>query len=122
MAKKLAMIIGVVLVVVGLLGLLIPNPIVGDEGVFQTNNLHDLFHILTGVIFMVAASKGELASAQTMIVFGFVYLALTVLGFLTGEGDLLGLVRINTADNFLHLALTLVFLGVGYGLKPKATV
>ena len=43
MAKRLAMIFGVVFVLVGLLGY-VDNPLVGPVGMFATNGTHNLAH------------------------------------------------------------------------------
>lgn len=114
MVKKWAMVFGIVFVVIGLLGF-IANPIVGREGIFQTNALHDLVHIISGIVMLVVAMKSDKAASSVLVVFGIVYLLVTILGFL---GISLGL-NINPADNWLHLVLAVVFLVVGYTNKPK---
>lgn len=116
MAKKWAMIFGIVFVVIGLLGF-IANPIVGRSGFFETNALHDLVHIISGIVMLVVAAKSDKAASTVLIVFGFVYLLVTLLGFFLGS-NVLGL-TINPADNWLHLVLAIAFLGVGYASKPK---
>ena len=111
MAKKLAMIFGAVFVVVGLLGL-VSNPVVGANGIFKTNLVHDIVHIALGVLLLVAMSKGDSASAMCMKIVGVIYLLVAFLGFtIAKEGSLLGLVDVNTADNYLHVVLALVLLG-----------
>ncbi len=114
MAKKWAMVFGIVFIVIGLLGF-ISNPIVGRAGYFMTNGLHDLVHIISGIIMLVVAMKNDKAASTVLIIFGFVYLLVTILGFL---GITLGL-DINGPDNLLHLVLAVVFLVVGYSQKPK---
>jgi hypothetical protein len=52
------------------------------------------------------------------LVLGVVYGLVTILGFLTGDGKILGLISVNGADNLLHLVLTALFLFVG--LKKPA--
>jgi hypothetical protein len=115
MAKKFAMVVGVVFVLVGLLGF-VGNPIVGRSGMFLTNAVHDVAHILIGVIILVmAGSKPNTA----LTVFGVVYLLLAVLGFVM-QSPLLGLVEVNAADNWLHVVLGVVLLAAGLGMKPSA--
>ena len=111
MAKKLAVVFGVIFVLVGVLGF-IPNPIVGATGLFQTDALHDLVHLLIGIVLLVVAMSAPAASALWLKIFGIVYLILTVLGFLLipSGGMLLGLVTMNTADHFLHLVLGVVLI------------
>ena len=101
----------------GLLGF-IPNPIVGINGLFMTNAVHNIIHLASGIYLIVAALNSERASKMAFKVVGIVYLLVTLLGFLTigtnGMGSLLGLVSMNAADNYLHLVLTAVFLFVGF--------
>ena len=114
MAKKLATLFGVVFVLVGVLGF-VSNPIVGAAGLFQTDTLHNIVHLLIGVVLLIVAMSAPAASALWLKIFGVVYLLLAVLGFLLipGGGMLLGLVTTNTADHFLHLVLGVVILAAG---------
>ena len=108
MAKTLAIVFGVVFVLVGILGFM-DNPLVGMDGLFQTDTLHDLVHLIIGVALLIVAFTAPAKSAGALKLFGIIYLVLAVLGFLTiaDGGELLGLVLMNTADHWLH-----VFLGV----------
>ena len=109
MAKTLAMVFGVVFVLVGLLGF-VPNPLVGVDGIFETDLLHNLVHLLFGVILVVVAMKSAAQSALWLTILGAVYLVLAALGFvMTGEDEmLLGLVHANVADHWLHVVLGVV--------------
>lgn len=90
----------------------IPNPLLGPDGLFMANTAHNIVHLLTGVGFTVVALAGEKASVVFMQAFGVIYLLTGVLGFLAtgrgGDGYLLGLVHLNTLDNFLHVGLGVV--------------
>src|SRR5262245_2745633 len=90
----------------------IPNPLLGPDGLFVTNTAHNLVHLLTGVGFTIVALAGSKASVALMQAFGLIYLVTGVIGFLAtgygGDGHLLGLVHLNTLDNFLHLGLGFV--------------
>ncbi len=116
MAKKLTMVFGVVFILIGALGF-IPNPIVGDSALFHTNLVHNIVHIVSGLIFIFAAKKSEESSRMILKVFGVVYLLVAILGFLAvgaeNHADLFGLISVNAADNWLHIVLALVFLVVG---------
>jgi hypothetical protein len=122
MAKKLALVFGIVFVLVGVLGF-IPNPIVGMDGLFMTNMLHDLVHLLIGVVLLIVGISAPEKSSLWLKIFGVVYLLLVVLGFLLipSGGSLLGLVVMNMADHWLHLVLGVVLLAAGFvGNKPSA--
>ena len=125
MAKKLAIVFGVVFVLVGLAGF-VPNPLVGAGALFDTNLLHDLVHLAFGLILLVVAYVAGGKSAFWLKILGVVYLLIAVLGFLLvpNGGDLLGLVTTNLADHLLHVILGVVLLVVGFlgagGSKPSA--
>ncbi len=106
------MVFGWVLVIVGILGF-IPNPIVGANGIFLTDLLHNLVHIISGAIFLWAAYSAPMKAGSVMTVFGVIYLILGVLGFFSAGDSLLGLVASNMADTYLHLVLGVVFVLAG---------
>lgn len=120
MTKKLAKIFGAVFILVGILGF-IPNPIVGANGFFHTNLVHDLVHVLLGLALLLMSKTGEQA-AKWLKIIGVVYLLVAVLGFLMMPAmdtttSLLGLVAINGADNWLHIVLAFVLIVSGYASK-----
>ena len=112
MAKKIAMIFGWIFLIIGILGF-IPNPIVGEGGLFHADLNHNIVHILSGIIFLWVAYGAAAKSAMLLKVFGIVYLLVAILGFFMGEGSILGLIEVNAADNWLHLVLGLVFIWAG---------
>ena len=71
--------------------------------------LHNLFHLLFGLVGLVLARTAE--GAGTFLTGGgIVYLALWVLGAVGVAGRL----PANTADNWLHFLLGIGLLGVGF--------
>jgi hypothetical protein len=119
-AKSVAMWVGVVVLVVGLVGFV--SPLVPDGkvlGLFLVDPLHNVVHILTGALAILAARSSEASVRTYFKVFGVVYALVTVLGLTTGTG-LLGLLPVNAADNVLHLVLALLFLYYGFGGKGGA--
>jgi hypothetical protein len=117
MAKNLIILFGVVFVVVGLLGFF-PNPIVGANGYFVTNTVHDLVHLISGILFLIIGMSAAGSSSSALIIFGVVYGLVAILGFI-GETAILGLGMVNAADNALHVVLALVFLIGGFSTKSK---
>jgi hypothetical protein len=117
MVKNVLYVMGAVFVVIGILGFF-NNPILG---LFEVNLVHNLVHLASGILAFVFASKGESEARTFALILGVIYLLITVLGFIQGNGNLLGLVAVNTADNFLHLVLAVVFLGVGL-TKPAGSM
>lgn len=122
LAQGYMALVGVVLVVAGLLGF-ISNPIVGagpagngTDVILATNGVHNIVHLLTGVLALYIAFglSGE-AQATGTIAFGVLYVVILVAVLVSP--DLFGLFRpvpANTPIHVLHAALALVSLGVGY--------
>ena len=117
MAKTLAMIFGVVFVLVGLLGF-VNNPMLG---LFAVDVLHNIVHILLGIILIAGArSMNPMAASKSMKTVGIIYLVLAVLGFIlvpSGTEKLLGIVTMNGADNWLHVVLGIVLVIAGMSSK-----
>lgn len=83
---------------------------------FEVNSMHNIVHIASGVVALLAASKTSLARWY-FIIFGFVYTAVAILGF-ANSGDVFGM-HVNMADNFLHLFIGVVALFLGLTFKAK---
>jgi hypothetical protein len=90
-------------------------------GVFQVSILHNIVHLLFGVVGLSLARTGS--GARTYLLGGgIVYLALWLLGILDGGNW----IPVNSADNWLHLGLGVGLIGLGIvstrarGLTPAA--
>ncbi|HEY4515671.1 MAG TPA: DUF4383 domain-containing protein [Candidatus Paceibacterota bacterium] len=118
MAKKLAKVFGIIFILVGLLGF-IGNPVIGEMGFFHSDMIHNLIHIVSGLILLLAAAKG--AASMWLKILGIIYLLVAVLGFMmidsTGMAYVLGIISVNSADNWLHLVLGLIFVWAGMSGK-----
>lgn len=114
-AKTAAMVLGIVFVIAGALGF-IPNPIVGANGIFMTNHLHDWVHIGSGIVLLLGAYS-PLGAGMALRVVGIIYAIVAVLGFLMG-GMLFG-IAMNMADHWLHVVLAAVILYAGFGLPDE---
>jgi len=114
-AKTAALVIGIVFIIVGILGF-VPNPIVSPTGLFVVDTMHNLVHLISGIV-LLAGAYGFGASLALKIV-GIVYAIVAVLGFfMVGEdGVMLGLIHVNEADKWLHVALAIVILIAGFAL------
>jgi Domain of unknown function (DUF4383) len=117
-AQLYALLFGAVLLAVGVVGFAVDSSfdtgtaIEGDELLlFEVNGWHNLVHIASGVLGLALA--GSRSGARLFALgFGAVYLVVTVWGFVDGS-SVLGLLTVNTADNFLHLSIAAVGLGAG---------
>ncbi|MBX6754104.1 DUF4383 domain-containing protein [Thermorudis peleae] len=115
LARLFALVIGIVFLLVGVLGFLL-NPSGGELlGIFAVNVVHNLIHVVVGVLGIAAAYTGRSRLfAQGL---GIVYLLVGILGLIPGlapDGMLLGLVHINMADNLLHLVVGALSALVGF--------
>ena len=126
LAQIYALALGGVLVLVGILGFLVePSFGVGDSAergtliAFDINGWHNVVHLLSGIVGL-ALAKTAASARMFAIGYGIVYLVVTALGFIVGDGGyLLSIIPINTADNLLHLAIAVS--GIAIGLASPAT-
>lgn len=109
LVKPLTWLFGVVLTLVGLAGFFTGSDMLL---MFQVDMMHNIVHLLSGLIALFAASKGEAYARMYLQVFGVVYGLVTILGF--WRMDVI-LFPVNAADNYLHLAIAAVCLIVGFG-------
>lgn len=117
MIKKLALVIGAVFLLVGILGF-IPAATPNHKllGLFMVGGIHNIIHLLSGVLAIAGAMMSEKYAQLYFRVFGSVYALVTVIGFVQKD-SVLGIFPVNTADNFLHLFLAVVILAIGFGVK-----
>ena len=113
-AKNIAMVLGVVFIVIGILGFVGGLSVVGEGGFFPTDTVHDVIHLVSGLILVFVAMKSMGSLSMTLKVLGIIYLLVTILGFVVGEGMVLGLFNTNMSDNILHLVLAVLLLWGGF--------
>jgi hypothetical protein len=121
-ARLYATLIGAALVVFGIVGFFYsasfgsPGAVDDVFGAFPVNGWLNLIHIATGAIGLLVAGY---AARRYALWLGIAYLLIAVWGFLAGSGDsLLGLVPVDTVDDFLHLALGLLGVSAAFA-TPK---
>src|SRR5688572_17370822 len=85
---------GAILVLAGIIGFFYNATFTSDEsvrdamfGVFDVNGWHNVLHILTGVLGLLAFSAGAHAARTYAMAVGIVYLAVAAAGFMVGSGD-----------------------------------
>ncbi len=124
--RLVATIFGAVYLLVGVLGLFVAGGnFVGQEGglllgVFQVNHLHNIAHLLIGVVLLAAGLRNTRAAKAANTAVGAVYLLLGIVGFFIVD-TALNILALNTADHWLHLASAIVLLGVGLALDRDTT-
>ena len=123
MLKTIALLFGVVFLVVGILGFVpavTPNQML--LGIFHVNTAHNVVHLLSGVVALWAGMSSTASARLYFRLFGVVYALVAVLGFLAGNGMVLGLISNNMADTALHLVIALVALTLGFLIKEPTAV
>lgn len=126
MAKTLGMLFGIVFLAVGILGFVPGVATTGADGmpmllnIFMVNTVHSIVHIASGVVFLLASMSGAGAARLWFQVFGVIYAVVAVLGFMTPNGMLLGLISNNPADTWLHVVLAVAMLAIGFGSPKEA--
>ena len=119
--QMLAMLVGATFLLVGVLGF-IPGitthfgdlSFAGHDsgakllGVFQVSILHNIVHLLFGVVGLVLARTWS-GARQYLIGGGVVYLALWILGLVNGADW----IPANNADDWLHFGLGVGMIGLG---------
>jgi len=123
-ARTAALAIGIIFIVVGLLGF-IDNPIVGssEKAMFHADTVHNMVHIISGLLFVLVGMAAPASASTVMIIFGIVYLLIGILGITSvgenGMAKLLGFLHVNAADNYLHIALGIVIALAGMITRRK---
>lgn len=118
--KTAAIAFGIVFLAIGLLGFL---PAAAPDGmllgIFHVNAAHNLVHVLSGVIALACGTLNVGASRLFFRIFGIAYGLVALLGFVQGEGLLLGLISNNRADAWLHTGISLVSLFLGFSHQTR---
>ncbi len=128
LVQRFAQVFGIIYLVVGVLGFIPVPPLLVETvppefwgpfsgfllGLFAVNWFHSLAHLLIGAAGL-AVYRSFSASKIYALALGVAYVALFLLGIVTGEGmaPLLGglLSPLNAPDDVLHLATALVAFG-----------
>jgi hypothetical protein len=88
-------------------------------GVFTVSVLHNIVHLLFGVVGLVAARTAG-AARSYLLIGGIVYLILFIYGMVIPMGGPANFVPLNTADNVLHLVLAIGMVALGAVLGRRA--
>ncbi len=116
MAKTVAKIMGVVLLLVGVLGFTHVLDFLGAH-IGPAYAAHNLVHIVSGAIALYFGFAGSLGGAKTFcIIFGLVYLLLGILGLAIGELHI-GPLMLGKVDHGIYLIVGVIFLAGGLFTK-----
>jgi len=117
-----ALVVGATLVFAGILGFFYsasfgsPGEVDEVVGLLGVNAWHNIVHIATGALGLVALRYGAAGARAYAGGLGLVYVA--IWGFVLGEGNLLGFIPVNTEDNVLHTLIGLAGLAAYAASSP----
>ena len=105
-ARLYALVFGAVLVVAGIIGFFYESTFTDDKtvrdsvfGILEVNGWHNVVHIATGALGLLAFAAGAYAARTYALGLGVVYIAVAIWGFIVGDGDsILSIVPVNTED------------------------
>ena len=117
MTRFFAILFGIAFIFAGVVGFL-PTFKLDDLlfGYFTATPMHNVIHIATGVIAIMAATSHRLARLYFQL-FGLIYTALAVWGFWT-NGDVI-IMHLTLADSVFHITVGVVALLVGFGMSKE---
>jgi uncharacterized protein (UPF0333 family) len=122
-----ALIFGAVLTVAGIIGFFYNSDFTSDKnardavfGILDVNGWHNVVHILTGIVGLMAASSYASARGYALAV-GVVYILVATWGFIIGDGNsILSIIPVNTEDNVLHLLIGVSGIAAGVATPAVA--
>jgi hypothetical protein len=127
-ARLYAGLVGATLVVAGIVGFFYsadfgsPGDVDAVFGILDVNGWHNVVHILTGALGLLAFGAGAYAARQYALALGVIYIVVAVWGFIIGSGDsILGFIPVNTEDNVLHLLIGIAGLAAGLATAEART-
>lgn len=112
LVKPLTTILGLVFVIMGIAGFFTGSPLL----VFQVDTLQNVIHLLSGLIALYCVNSGYNMARSYLMLFGLIYGLVAVIGWVQGN-TVLGLISVNMEDNWLHTAIAVASLVVGFGSK-----
>jgi len=126
-ASLYAGVIGAVLLVAGIIGFFYsasfgsPGEVDAVIGVLDVNAWHNIVHILSGVLGVLAFRAGPQASRAYALAFGLIYIVVAIWGLILGDHEsILGFLPVNTEDNILHVILGVLGLGAYAASTPRS--
>jgi hypothetical protein len=127
-AMLYAGVVGATLVVAGIIGFFYNAEFTSNEsvrdavfGVLDVNGWHNLVHLLTGVLGLLAFATGAYAARTYALALGVVYLLVAAWGFIVGDGgSILSIIPVNTEDNILHVLLGVAGVGAAFATQESA--
>ncbi|KKU47634.1 hypothetical protein A3D60_00065 [Candidatus Uhrbacteria bacterium RIFCSPHIGHO2_02_FULL_47_29] len=110
LTTRIIFICGVVLIAIGFAGVF-KNPVFG---LFAVNKIHNFIHLAVGLLAIAFVVHGVSSAKNFSKIFGAVFGALAIMGFLIPDKMLFGIIESSLANDSLHAFLGIIFLIVGF--------
>ena len=123
--RLLGYVLGIVFLLVGALGFAVTTDVgfasrEGDSLLgFEVNPLHNIVHLLVGVVLLLGATRGVAAARAANTAIGGTYLVVGIIGLFILNSDA-NILALNSADNVLHLVSAVALLGAGLAADKPA--
>jgi len=111
---RIVFVCGFVLMAIGFVGIF-RNP---AFGIFAVNKIHNFIHLAVGLLAIAFVVHGVSSAKKFSKIFGAVFGALAIMGFLIPDPMLLGVIESSLANDFLHAFLGMTFLIIGFTPHP----
>ena len=121
LARAWLVFVGAVLIVVGIVGF-VSNPLVGTDGPVATDNLHNIVHVLTGLLALGLAYGMRDDVGKAAMLFGALYAVVFVVTLISPSLFGLFAVPVNAVDHVIHVGVAVVSLALGYLARDRAAV
>ena len=126
--RALGIFLGIIYVLTGIYGYFLTSDTgfvstMGPKifGLFETNPLHNLVHLVVGIALLTAALVATRLARAMNTTLGAIFLVVGVVGLLIeGGSNPLNVLALNGADNLLNFATAVVLLCVGIGADRVA--
>ena len=122
-AQTWSRLIGWTLVLAGIVGFFYssafgsPGETEAVLGILAVNGWHNVVHILTGALGLLAVNY---AARTYAIGLGLVYIVVAIWGFAIGSGEsILGFIPVNTEDNVLHALIGIAGVAAYFASSPR---
>jgi hypothetical protein len=87
-------------------------------GLFHVSVLHNLVHLLFGIVGLALARSAR-GAARFLVGGGLVYALVLVYGLVVDHDKDANFLPVNDADNVLHALLAVAMIGLGVALSPR---
>jgi hypothetical protein len=118
MLRVLAVLFGLIMIALGILGIMPDMAPTGKlGGLLPIDRIGSYLYLGTGIISLLSGLTSKIASKTIFILTGIVYAVLAIMSFHQGSGKLFDLLEIHETGKYFHILIALFCLYFGIFLK-----